>query len=60
MLIRATLVKKDGRILGRKSVSEDCLVVVYGGGTFARVRDDGFTAVYQQTDTFHTYKLDGE
>jgi len=62
MMIQATLTKPCGKILGTKSVPEDCLAVSYGGATFVRVgASNGVTppsALYQMTNTFHFNDLD--
>ena len=60
MMVKAFLQKADGKLLGQKSIPEDCLAVQYGGATFVRVTDNGTTAIYRMTDTFHFHKLDHE
>lgn len=61
MLIIATLQKPDGKIMGTKSVPENCLALRYGGATFVRVAKINSTdAIYQQTDTYHFNILDDE
>ena len=65
MMVRARLIHKSGKVLGYKSISEDCLAIKYGGSIFvsadaiiARAGSHPRPTDFYMTDTFHTDELE--
>jgi hypothetical protein len=62
MMVTARLTHRNGKMMGTKSVPEDCLALRYGGSTFVRTSsvDGANSAIYSMTDTYHFNNLDQE